>query len=278
MYLNTGIILANMADPYELESARIVRFLEESDVDFSSGTESDVADKSSTSDDENQNDMDAAPILPSVHNNVPRGRNNLGLDLPNQQTEIDWKWELVNNVPSQANCMSEGEINPSTARRLGENPKEADVVGEFLTVQFWDSIVTQTNIYAAIKLQENISKDTYAWFPVTADELKAHFAINVAEQILECVNLPEYPSKGRPSDGISPMRLQGKYWGHFPSKIPPTQNKASPSRRCKVCYDLGNRNPKGKKRGESCYVCKKCNVALHVDDCFEIFHTQLNYF
>ena len=78
-----------MADPYELERARIVRFLEESDVDFSSDTESDVADKSSTSDDENENDMDAAPILPSVHNNVPRGRNNLGLDLPNQQTEID---------------------------------------------------------------------------------------------------------------------------------------------------------------------------------------------
>ncbi|PSN39037.1 Serine/threonine-protein kinase pim-3 [Blattella germanica] len=52
-----------MADPYELERARIVRFLEESDVDFSSDTESDVADKS---DDENENDMDAAPILPSV--------------------------------------------------------------------------------------------------------------------------------------------------------------------------------------------------------------------
>ncbi|PSN31908.1 hypothetical protein C0J52_23569, partial [Blattella germanica] len=159
-----------------------------------------------------------------------------------------------------------GEINPSTARRLGENPKEADVVGEFLTVQFWDSIVTQTNNYAAIKLQENISKDTYAWFPVTADELKAHIALSILMS-----------QNKKPCTQDNWTKRKGKYWGHFPSKIPPTQNKASPSRRCKVCYDLGNRNLKGKKRGESCYVCKKCKVALHVDDCFEIFHTQLNY-
>ncbi|CAD1472671.1 unnamed protein product [Heterotrigona itama] len=32
-----------------------------------------------------------------------------------------------------------------------------------------------------------------------------------------------------------------------------------------------------KKRSDSPYECKKCDIGLCVDNCFEIYHTQMNY-
>jgi predicted nucleic acid binding AN1-type Zn finger protein len=57
------------------------------------------------------------------------------------------------------------------------------------------------------------------------------------------------------------MRLQAKTWAHFLMHIPPTEKKKNVTIRCAVCYSRG-------KRSESAWQCKKCGVALHLEDCF----------
>jgi len=57
---------------------------------------------------------------------------------------------------------------------------------------------------------------------------------------------------------------------HFPRRIPPTENKCKPTRRCVVCS-------KHKKRRETVYYCQDCDVALCVDGCFEVYHTRKCY-
>eukprot|EP00731_Ephydatia_muelleri_P003594 Em0001g3594a len=41
--------------------------------------------------------------------------------------------------------------------------------------------------------------------------------------------------------------------------------------RCEVC------RARGKKRSQTKYRCKVCKVPLHLEDCFETYHTKLNY-
>ncbi|KAG4074871.1 hypothetical protein HA402_009296 [Bradysia odoriphaga] len=96
------------------------------------------------------------------------------------------------------------------------------------------------------------------------------YRLDVAEQLLTSVALPDYNTRGRPAQSDTPLRLQSKYWAHFPQHIPPTKKKQHPTRVCKVCFAH-------KKRSETTWECKKCLVALHVPDCFEAYHTLKNY-
>lgn len=96
------------------------------------------------------------------------------------------------------------------------------------------------------------------------------FRLDVAEQLLQNLSLPDYNTRGRPAHGDTPLRLQAIHWGHFPRHIPETLKKKNPTRVCKVCK-------KHKKRSETVWECKKCLVALHVPECFERYHTLQNY-
>jgi hypothetical protein len=70
---------------------------------------------------------------------------------------------------------------------------------------------------------------------------------------------------GHRSDNLVP-RLTER---HFISRIPPTEKKASPQRRCVVCYKHG-------RRKDTVYWCDACNVGLCLD-CFRDYHTKLNF-
>lgn len=76
------------------------------------------------------------------------------------------------------------------------------------------------------------------------------------------------PSSSRPMTGHSPLRLIER---HFPSMYPrlPGTNK-SVSKRCVVCAA-------SKKRRETSYTCRKCNVPLCVVGCFEKYHTNKKF-
>lgn len=68
---------------------------------------------------------------------------------------------------------------------------------------------------------------------------------------------------GRPSSASSQIsRLELKNSQHWPFK--------TNMRRCRVCAAKN-------KRVRSAYCCKKCDVALCVDSCFEIWHTNLKF-
>ena len=73
---------------------------------------------------------------------------------------------------------------------------------------------------------------------------------------------------------------------HFLKKIPVPENskKRRIFRTCKVCslaereFDHIRSLPKRKRTGrETHYDCSKCKVALSIDICFEIYHTQKDY-
>lgn len=57
---------------------------------------------------------------------------------------------------------------------------------------------------------------------------------------------------------------------HFPERIPPTEKKARPTKRCVVCY-------KHNRRKETVFWCPECEAALCVEECFKAFHTKLNF-
>lgn len=97
-----------------------------------------------------------------------------------------------------------------------------------------------------------------------------NYRLDVAEQLLKTLTLPDYKVRGRPALGDTPLRLQARHWGHFPKHIDPTPKKAKPTRACKVCWTHT-------KRSETTWECRKCLIALHVPDCFEKYHTLQNY-
>nr|CAD7432613.1 unnamed protein product [Timema monikensis] len=90
-------------------------------------------------------------------------------------------------------------------------------------------------------------------------ESYAEFRLNFVEQILE-----HYPSRGKPSLGPSPLRIQTKHWAHFVMKIPPTK-------RCFVCA------PPKEVRSETVWQCEKCEIPLHIPTCFRDYHIKTNF-
>jgi hypothetical protein len=97
------------------------------------------------------------------------------------------------------------------------------------------------------------------------------FRVAVTTQLLENVQLPDYKVRGQPSSSATPLRLQEKYWAHFPTHIPSTEKKKNPSKRCFVC------SKQKKKRSETTWQCKKCQTPLHLPDCFDVYHTKTSF-
>jgi hypothetical protein len=95
------------------------------------------------------------------------------------------------------------------------------------------------------------------------------FRLIVAEQMLERVQLPNYGGRRRPSSD-TPLRLQASHMAHFPRQIPPNPVKVKPSRQCKVCSAR-------KVKSSSRWECETCQVALHMPECFKIYHTQNSF-
>ena len=51
------------------------------------------------------------------------------------------------------------------------------------------------------------------------------FRIQLAELMIESAVLPDYPRRGRPQQGPSPVRLQALHWADFVQFIPQSQKQ-----------------------------------------------------
>ena len=71
----------------------------------------------------------------------------------------------------------------------------------------------------------------------------------------------------RPAPHYATARLVER---HFISKIPSSGKSSRPQRRCIVCSRY-------KKIKTSVYWCRDCDVGLCLEECFEAFHTKVNY-
>lgn len=115
--------------------------------------------------------------------------------------------------------------------------------------------------------------NAFVLYKIHSKNKKMHysrFRINIAEQLMSTLNLPERTTTGRPSIADNPLRLQAKNWAHLPENIPPTPCKQLPTKPCKVCKQH-------KKRSETRWQCSKCLVPLHLPECFKSYHTLLHY-
>ena len=58
---------------------------------------------------------------------------------------------------------------------------------------------------------------------------------------------------------------------HIPTRLPPTQKKSRPAKRCRVCWGRGQRK-------ETVFICSACptNPGLCVDECFREFHISMS--
>lgn len=104
----------------------------------------------------------------------------------------------------------------------------------------------------------------------TSDNLK--FRKSLIEDLIIKYSDKHISKRGRPKTP-GPLRLTER---HFPEYIPPTEKKQNASRLCAVCSNI--RDSKGKKkRKESGYYCKPCNVGLYAAPCFMVYHTKINF-
>jgi hypothetical protein len=99
------------------------------------------------------------------------------------------------------------------------------------------------------------------------------FLEKVAEGLVSDVGVETMKQSQESSAG----RLVGR--DHFAFRIPATGSKQSgkTQRMCKVCADKGKHHTgKAVKKFTTVYCCK-CNVGLFLSECFEIYHTTVNY-
>lgn len=93
----------------------------------------------------------------------------------------------------------------------------------------------------------------------------AQFQLVLIKQIVEKYKTVKTSKIGRPtSTTMEPLRLVSR---HFPSDVPPTKSGKFGRRKCVV-------RKINKKRTDTRYMCKICDVGLSPTHCFENFHTK----
>lgn len=98
------------------------------------------------------------------------------------------------------------------------------------------------------------------------------FRLNLIEKLLNKY-LPsvDLTTPGRPASTPQPSRLRER---HFPDLISATGSKSNPTKRCILCCNKRDAANK-KKRVETRYFCRNCNVPLCVVPCFRDYHTNV---
>ncbi|GFW82810.1 piggyBac transposable element-derived protein 4 [Trichonephila clavipes] len=62
------------------------------------------------------------------------------------------------------------------------------------------------------------------------------FRLNIAEELLEKITLPNYKTRGCSISGVVSQHLLAKNWLHFPKYVPPSKSKECPQKGCHVCF------------------------------------------
>ena len=96
-----------------------------------------------------------------------------------------------------------------------------------------------------------------------------HFKVQLARQLLESADIPDYTKRGRPRSLPTPDRLRGKD-SHFPELIPVQGKRRNQYKRCTVCLKHGVRK-------ETKYQCEVCHEPLCPAPCFKNFHSLNDY-
>lgn len=93
----------------------------------------------------------------------------------------------------------------------------------------------------------------------------ANFQLELIRQLLHKYGTcNQSPNRGRKNMIEDPIRLTAR---HFPFDVPKNKMNKASRRKCIVCT-------KNKKRKDTLYMCRECDVGLCVTPCFGIYHTK----
>ena len=126
------------------------------------------------------------------------------------------------------------------------------VAGKKWWIRIFFDIVDRAIYNAYILYQES---------PFHVQQSFKEFRIKLAKQLTG--NFTSRKRMGRPSQGPLPKRYKEK---HFPELLPLSEKGRRKERRCKVCYEKGNRK-------QTIYFCPSCDIGLCPAPCFKEFHS-----
>ena len=91
------------------------------------------------------------------------------------------------------------------------------------------------------------------------------FCLSVAKALLEG-HFATYQQRNSSTSSDLPLRLNSRCFLEQIRK----ETQYGGLHQCVVCWSRG-------RRSQTRYRCKNCLVALHIERCFELFHTKLDY-
>ncbi|GFN88483.1 PiggyBac transposable element-derived protein 4 [Plakobranchus ocellatus] len=114
--------------------------------------------------------------------------------------------------------------------------------------------------------------NSFILYKSTAAKKMSHFIFRkeLSNQLMQKVPIPLIPAAKLPDVGESVLFCLTAR--HFPKAIKPktTSKRPNSQQDCAVCSEPG-------KRKHTRNECPCCNVGLHIETCFEIFHNRKDY-
>ena len=107
-----------------------------------------------------------------------------------RETPVTWTWSSTQDSSSNSSSLTySGGVPGPTGLAVGV-VDPVDCFQLFMTSDFYDEILTQTNLYA--DQQREAQNDTSMWTPISKKELMAFVGINIAMGIISLPTLNDY--------------------------------------------------------------------------------------
>ncbi|KAK2578806.1 hypothetical protein KPH14_012835 [Odynerus spinipes] len=141
-----------------------------------------------------ENSSDSSVIMPVVN----RRRRPIIYDSDEEENTrhevtVKWNWKETNNRPIIWKYSESPGVKDYVLNQLGANHGLLDLFFVVFDENFWDILVTQTNLYAKqIMNDERRRKLDDGWFPVTHNEILAYFALCILMTQVKKPNIQMY--------------------------------------------------------------------------------------
>ena len=164
-------------------------------------SEEEIADENDgePSEDESQNDEPRGRVAPRGHRGARRGRGagrgrrNVVRRTPEEEEQLlEAKWKTVDQEPQ----IPDFTATPGIKVELPEDASAGDFLNIFFTDEFYDLLVTQTNLYASQYLRNNPNLPAHSqarsWVETTRAEMKRFLALSLLMGIVRKPAISDY--------------------------------------------------------------------------------------
>ncbi|CAK9832739.1 PiggyBac transposable element-derived protein 4 [Anthophora retusa] len=147
--------------------------------------------------DSEENSSDSSVIVPVV-NSATRLiiRDSDEEENPRPEVSLEWNWQESDNTPTIWEYSEACGVKDYVLDQLRTNDGLLDLFFIIFDENFWDVIVTQTNLYVQQIISNGIRRKLDdGWFPVTKDEVLAYYALCILMAQVKKPNIQMHWSK-----------------------------------------------------------------------------------